>query len=141
MKGKAFLDSNILVYAFDTAEKDKHETAKRIVADGILGKQDFAMALQNVNEFFVNITSKAHRPARDAAALAGDLLAKFPCYPADNNTVEYAMSLAQLYKIPFWDAMIAAVMLENSIFTIYTENEKDFSRIPGIKVVNPFRSE
>ncbi len=29
-------------------------------------------------------------------------------------------------------------MLENGIDTIYTENVKDFEKIPGIRAVNPF---
>jgi hypothetical protein len=30
-------------------------------------------------------------------------------------------------------------MKENGIDTIITENEKDFKKIPGIKVINPFK--
>jgi predicted nucleic acid-binding protein len=38
------------------------------------------------------------------------------------------------------DALIAACMLENGIEIIVTENERDFKRIPGITVINPFRT-
>jgi hypothetical protein len=30
-------------------------------------------------------------------------------------------------------------MLEHDIHTIVTENERDFKKIPGITVVNPFK--
>jgi predicted nucleic acid-binding protein len=30
-------------------------------------------------------------------------------------------------------------MKENGINKIYTENEKDFKKIPGIKVINPLK--
>jgi predicted nucleic acid-binding protein len=139
MRVSALLDSNILVYAFDAAYPDKMRIAQDLITRHITGKKTYAIAVQNLTEFFVNVTSKAIRPPADAREILSDLAAKLPCCPADPSTVEYAASLAALYKIPFWDALIAAVMLENNILTIYTENEKDFARIPGIKVVNPFK--
>ena len=36
--------------------------------------------------------------------------------------------------------LIAACMLEHAILTIVTENERDFRRIPGITVINPFKA-
>jgi hypothetical protein len=30
-------------------------------------------------------------------------------------------------------------MVENEIKTIVTENEKDFKRVPGIRIFNPFK--
>lgn len=139
MSDRALVDSNILIYAVDAAYPEKQRVAHNLLEEGLAGKRSLVLALQNVNEFFVNITQKAIKPMQDAHVLAEDLLSKFPCYPDDQNTVEYAFSLCRLYKIPFWDALIAAVMLENTILTIYTENEQDFRKIPGIKVVNPFR--
>ena len=41
-------------------------------------------------------------------------------------------------NINYWDAFIAATMIENKIFNIYTENTKDFLKIDGIKARNPF---
>jgi predicted nucleic acid-binding protein len=49
------------------------------------------------------------------------------------------MDLVRERRAPFWDALIAACMLENGIEIIVTENERDFKRIPGITVTNPFR--
>jgi predicted nucleic acid-binding protein len=31
-------------------------------------------------------------------------------------------------------------MKENGVYIIFTENEKDFKKIKGIKVINPFKS-
>jgi len=50
------------------------------------------------------------------------------------------MDLVRLHRVPFWDALIAACMLENGISTIVTENEADFKRIPGITTSNPFKT-
>jgi predicted nucleic acid-binding protein len=32
-------------------------------------------------------------------------------------------------------------MKENNVYTIVTENEKDFKKIKGIKVINPFKKQ
>jgi predicted nucleic acid-binding protein len=44
------------------------------------------------------------------------------------------------YRASFWDALIAACMLEHGVHTIVTENELDFRKIPGLTVINPFRA-
>jgi len=50
-----------------------------------------------------------------------------------------AIELQAAYKAPFWDALIAATMLENGVKTIFTENTADFRKIPFIKAVNPLK--
>lgn len=49
------------------------------------------------------------------------------------------MKVEASLKVPFWDALIAACMLENGIKIIVTENEKYFRRVAGIRVINPFK--
>ena len=42
-------------------------------------------------------------------------------------------------RIKIWDALIAETMREYGMVTIVTENVKDFKRLSGIKVINPFK--
>ena len=56
------------------------------------------------------------------------------------GTVVKAMGIVESVGAPFWDALIAACMLEHDIEVIVTENEKDFKNIPGITVLNPFKT-
>lgn len=53
------------------------------------------------------------------------------------GTLKKAMDISIKKNIEYWDALIAATMIENNISHIYTENIKDF-RIEGITAVNPF---
>ena len=50
------------------------------------------------------------------------------------------MELVRQRRVPFWDSLIAACMLENAIGRIVTKNEDDFKRIPGITTTNPFKT-
>jgi hypothetical protein len=55
------------------------------------------------------------------------------------GTVIQAVELAALHHTSFWDALIAACMLDHGIHTIVTENERDFRKVPGLTVINPSR--
>lgn len=55
------------------------------------------------------------------------------------RTVKIAMFTSKNFNASFWDTLIAETMKENGINKIYTENEDDFKKIPGIKVINPLK--
>lgn len=44
---------------------------------------------------------------------------------------------ANLFGMPYWDALIAETLLENNFSRIYTENVEDFKRITELEVINP----
>ena len=54
----SLIDSNILVYAFDSSEKPKHKKAKELLKKCWNGERKFAVSTQNLSEFFVNATKK-----------------------------------------------------------------------------------
>jgi len=56
----------------------------------------------------------------------------------NSHTIKSAMAISTTNGIHYWDALLAATMRENNIFSIYTENDNDFKKIPWIKIINPF---
>lgn len=102
------------------------------------------VTLQNLSEFFVAVTGKVQRPisALDARTIISDILRSSRWLVIDRQarTMIRAMELVETTGAPYWDVLIAACMLENGINTIVTENERDFRRIPGITVNNPFKA-
>ena len=58
---KVFLDTNIIIYAYDVSAGEKHKTAKKIFLElwdsglGVISTQVF-------EEFFVNISQKIPKP-------------------------------------------------------------------------------
>jgi len=139
MTDEYLLDSNILIYAYDATEGKKHEIAKELVEDCFRG-EPFAVSLQNLAEFFKIITKTVARPISSGEAEeAIKIIIEFRNFRKlmlTEKTLIKAIELSS--QAPFWDAMIAATMLENGIGHIYTENTKDF-QIPGIKAINPFK--
>lgn len=144
MKGKSrLIDTNVLVYAYDVSEKSKHQVAKYLLNE-IWDYGGGVVSLQNLSEFFVAVTSKVDSPIAiaDAKTIISDILRSSRWLVIDRQagTIIKAIEIVKNTRTPFWDTLIAAYMLEHGIETIITENERDFKKIPGIKVANPFRS-
>ncbi|MDO8537919.1 MAG: PIN domain-containing protein [archaeon] len=133
------IDTNILVYAYGKVDDiKKHEKAKQFI--GLkMHSEKFFLSSQNVAEFFSVLSNQvsSKMPAYEAKQKAKNLteLANFVSYYED--TVIEAIEIFEKHKGHFWDALLAATMKENNIKIIYTENVKDFSKIDGIKAINP----
>ena len=52
------IDSNILIYAFDTDETTKNPAAEKLFEDIATGKIKIALSVQNLSEFYFNATKK-----------------------------------------------------------------------------------
>ena len=93
---------------------------------------------------FAVATKKVARPmpTNQAENIVREILAstKWRVVDRREETVVHAMELVRQRRVPFWDALIAACMLENAIGTIVTENERAFKKVPGITITNPFKT-
>ena len=136
------IDTNILAYAYDRSEQQKHAVSNSLVAD-FWRTGDGVVTLQNLTEFFVVITKKVGKPlpVTVAKGIVSDFLRsdRWTVIDRDEEIFAKAMDFVESYGIHLWDALIAACMLEYEITSIVTENESDFKRIPGITVINPFK--
>ena len=137
----SFLDTNILVYAYDETAGQKHSTAKQMVLECMQGEATFVISNQILGELVNTARNKLPSISRtEIQALMEEILG-LPSWIKVNYTEQTSWkALADLNsEDDFWDAVIAQTMKENGITTIYTENVKDFQKIKGIKAVNPFR--
>jgi predicted nucleic acid-binding protein len=130
------LDTNILVYAFDSADTHRHAMARDVVARA--ARRDCVVALQALAETFHVLTRKG----RASAALAGryvDRLAdQFDVVHADMNCLRAAMSLVRQHKVGSWDALLLATIAAVGCRLLLTEDMQDARRIAGLSIVNPF---
>jgi predicted nucleic acid-binding protein len=136
------IDTNVLVYAYDISEKAKRRIARTLL-DEIWDQGGGIITLQDLTEFFLVVTKKVGNPISIASArtIIADMLRsrRWRVIDRQATTLLQAIELVEHNKVPFWDALIAACMLEHGIRTIVTENERDFKKIPGITIVNPFK--
>ena len=134
------IDTNILIYAIDK-ESEKHEKAREIIND-CCEKGISAVSAQNLAEFIFIVTEKKKKLSMEQAnQFVSDLSDNSLVLTYNTGEVIRANELRHEYKTKFFDSLIAAVMEQSGIFTIVTENEKDFNKIVWLKVINPFKQE
>ena len=138
MKGdKVFLDTNILIYAFDLTDE-----IKRKVAMGILCLDaSLYISVQVVNEFINVLNRKIQAPADSSKMM--ELLQEIGSL-CDISDMTFAISkqavfMKERYRYSFWDSMIIASALENEVDILYSEDMQHGQLIDGkLKIVNPF---
>ena len=67
MTVKAFVDSNILIYAHNADAGEKHRVAAALLRE-LWETRDGCLSTQILQEVYVNVTRKIKRPLRRAAA-------------------------------------------------------------------------
>lgn len=55
-----------------------------------------------------------------------------------NDTIQETIRIRQSYSLKLPDALIAATALIND-FTLIADNDKDFTRVPRLKYMNPMK--
>lgn len=137
-----FVDSNLLVYAFDSLAGKKYRKSKQLLEKCLKGEMEMGSSVQNLSEFFVVSTDKIESPiSREKAGKIVENFVKhrnFKVFPIRPQSVVKASELEKKYNSSYWDSLIAAVMLENEVLEIYTENVEDFRKIEPVNPKNPF---
>ncbi len=136
----ALVDTNILVFAYDKDAGTKHEKAKAFLKPVFNGEKSLYVSNQNLAEMFKILVYEKIVPLEEAKEITlGFLFSKN--WLKLTYRQETLLGVLEVYKhgLHFWDCLIAATALENLVTTIYTDNVKDFEKIPGIEVINPLK--
>jgi predicted nucleic acid-binding protein len=133
-----FVDTNVLLYAEDRAQGDKHRTARawlRVLWLRRCGR----MSTQVLNEFYVNATRKIQppMPAGDARAEVRRFQQWQPWAP-DHATVEAAWAVESRYGLHYWDALMVASAQQQGCAYFLSEDLQHEQLLDGLRVVNPF---
>jgi len=140
MTDVVFVDTNILVYAYDADAGVKRERAVEALKqhwDADTGR----LSVQVLQEFFVNVTSKlTTRIARSTAREVVSAYAAWVRHPTTADTVLRATDIAELAQISFWDALIVAAAEEAGAALLLSEDLNAGQSIAGVKIVNPLLS-
>ena len=137
----ALIDTNILIYAYDLSCPEKRDPCMHIIEDCWLGKKTCALSVQNLSEFYNAVTCKIANPLEKKEARK--IVSRLAAYPNflmlafDQETVLDAIDIDIRFGVHYWDALLVATMSKHGIFRIYTENVKDFQKVPFLEVMNP----
>ena len=140
MSGKAFLDSNILIYAATAQDSypAKFHRAKEIVAGDEIG-----ISTQVIGEFVLNVQKpkRMRRPLNPAeTAIWVDALLQLPLVEVDRQIVLSALILQQRYQLSHWDSQIVAAAERLCADVLYSEDLSHGQTYGSVRCENPFRS-
>jgi predicted nucleic acid-binding protein len=138
MSDRYFVDTNILMYAHDTAAGEKHPRAKVLVED-LWQNRSGVVSTQVLQELAVNLRRKAKKPldAKAAREVVSDYLAWQVVVNGGDSILE-ALDLEARYQISFWDALIIQAAHTAGVEILYSEDLSDGQRYGGVRVKNPF---
>lgn len=133
-----FVDTNVLLYAYDPGAGERHELARSLV--GRLGRQrEGAISVQVLQEFYVNAVRKVSTPMTSADARDRiSVLARWPTHAPQPHDVVAAADLADRHQLSFWDAMIVHSASQMGSHVLWTEDLNAGQTISGVLVANPF---
>ncbi len=139
MTAKAFVDSNILIYAHNADAGEKHRVAAAVLRE-LWESRNGCLSTQVLQEFYVNVTRKIKRPLARAAAreIVRDY-APWVGEPITAATVARASEIEELVRLSFWDSLIAASAEAHGAEELISEDLQHGQTIAGVRVRNPFR--
>ncbi len=133
-----FIDTNVLVYAYDPTTADRHEKARDLVSR-LWAEGSGVLSVQVLQEFFWTVTRKVPRPLDSATAIdILEELSAWPVYAPAAADVLQAAELSVLRKIAFWDAMIVHAAISAGCTTLWSEDLSSGSRVGSVEIRNPF---
>ena len=138
MSAKVFLDTSILVCAYDSSEPEKQKKAQALLSQGI-ERENAVLSAQVLGEFFVVVTRRIQTPlAAEQAEQLLNLFGVLSVVEVDLKLVQRAVSTHSEWQISYWDALIVAAAERAGCQRILSEDLNAGQMYHGVKVENPF---
>ena len=137
-RAPGFVDTNVLVYAFDKSSSPKKQVAQRLMLE-LMDQDRLRVSTQVLQELFVTLTRKVSQccSTEEALAVLEDLTA-WPLITVDYAAIRAAGGLAHQAKLSFWDALVVVAAARTGAAVLYTEDLNDGQEILGVRISNPF---
>ncbi len=138
MRDNILIDTNIYIYAETIDDPQKHAISVEFI-EKLKSEANVFISIQNISEFSNNMTKKSDLNSSSINEIISSYQEVFSPVFFSIETIKEANKIVRDFNIHYYDALLTATMRENFITTIVTENEKDFKKIPWLKVINPFK--
>ena len=131
MNARAFLDSNVLIYA--VADDPRAARAQQALENG------HVISVQVLNEFANVARRKLGRAPGEIREATVRFRAALDVLPITVALHDAALGICERYEFGFFDSLIVASALEADCNTLYTEDLQHGQVIEKqLRVVNPF---
>ena len=139
MNVKSFLDTNVIVYAFDQSNLKKAKIAQHLIAEGAAEKR--AVISYQVVQEFINVALRGFRISITRADLESFLLTVL--FPIASVSWSPALTMQGLrfqaaHQFGWYDSLIVAAALQGGCKVLYSEDLQHGQRLGDLVVQNPF---
>jgi len=136
-EGGIFVDTNILVYAYDVDAGRKYEIARDLLMR-LWKSRQAVLSTQVLQEFYVTVTRKLSTPLDSATARR--VIARYQAWPVqliDVATVLEASEIAERHQLSFWDGLIVAAARQAGAERVLSEDLQAGRVIESVLIENP----
>lgn len=135
---RVFLDTNVIVYAYDETAGRKHDIARDLLI-GLWNAGGGLVSTQVLQEFYVTVTKKlpSPLPKLEARQIVEDFLT-WEVVTNDGESILAAVDLQSAQKLSFWDALIVVSAQKAAADVLLSEDFSDGRRFEGLLIRNPF---
>jgi predicted nucleic acid-binding protein len=132
-----FLDTNIVVYAFDGADPAKQRIAIEVLETG----DRLVVSTQVLLETWWVLTRRLAEPLdEDDASKVIDELCALPVVSTDPELVRRAVETSRRFEIAVWDALIIEAARVAGCRRVLSEDLQSGQDFDDVVVSNPFES-
>jgi predicted nucleic acid-binding protein len=132
-----FLDTNVLVYAYDATAPEKRRIAQDLIRKSIAGHG--IISIQVLGELATTLLHKiSPRASAEQVGAILDALAPIKVVATDSDSVRRAVEACGQYGIHLYDGMIIAAAERAGCKRIWSEDLNSGQSYFGVRVENPF---
>jgi len=130
-----FLDTNVVVYAFDRADPAK----QRIAIEVVEGSDRLVVSTQVLLESWWVLTRRLAEPLDETrASEVIDQLCTLPVVSTDPQLVQQAIQTGLRFDIAVWDALIIEAARAAGCHRVLSEDLHSGQDFDGVIIENPF---
>lgn len=136
MTARCFLDTNILVYAYNTGGDFRHGIAKELLLDLWKNKTGI-LSTQVLIECAAVLTGKFKLPKKKVAEWLAPYQ-EWDVVGVDLTLLLQALGLKNKFRLSFWDSLILQAALDSGAKILYSEDFQNGQKMEGLSIINPF---
>ena len=132
MSGRAFIDTNVVLYLL-SADAAKADRAEAVVAAGGV------VSVQVLNEFAAVAARKLKMPMSEIREVLAAVRASCAVAPLTIETHQLGLDVRERYGFSVYDSLIVAAAILANAERLMTEDLADGMKIGALVIENPFR--
>jgi predicted nucleic acid-binding protein len=140
----SLVDTNILIYRFDSRYPIKQRIARDLLHEGI-SDGSLVLAHQSIVEFVAaasrprrDLGGQAILPLNEVAIEAEKLMVEFPVVYPDRDVLTTALRGTSMYGLSWFDAHLWAYAEVHGLAEILSEDFEHGRHYGGVRAVDPF---